>query len=96
MEKREWVISRIPNEQLKTKFITKPLLVGITKLPGSTFFFSSQQLVSAILFILFQRRNNLNGKGHFTVDESVAIKTNLFPALTIDYLFSESPIEACE
>lgn len=40
--------------------------------------------------------NNLNGKGHFTVDESVAIKTNLFPALTIDYLFSESPIEACE
>ena len=37
--------------------------------------------------------NNLNGKGPFTVDESVSIKTILFPSMSIDYLFAEKPIE---
>lgn len=32
--------------------------------------------------------NNLNGRGSFSVDESLAIRNNLFPDLTIDYLFA--------
>ncbi len=32
--------------------------------------------------------NNLNGRGKFSIDESLAIRNNLFPDLTIDYLFA--------
>lgn len=32
--------------------------------------------------------NNLNGRGSFSIDESIAIRNNLFPSLSIDYLFS--------
>lgn len=31
--------------------------------------------------------NNLNGRGAFTIDEAIKIKKNLFPTLSIDYLF---------
>ena len=40
---------------------------------------------------------NLNGKGCFSVDESLAIRDDLFPDLSIDYLFSnESALEKQE
>ena len=32
--------------------------------------------------------NNLNGRGKFSIDESLAIRNNLFPDLSIDYLFA--------
>jgi len=32
--------------------------------------------------------NNLNGKGSFSVDESLAIRDAFFPQMQIDYLFS--------
>lgn len=32
--------------------------------------------------------NNLNGKGSFSVNESLAIRNRFFPELSIDYLFS--------
>lgn len=32
--------------------------------------------------------NNLNGRGKFSIDESLAIRNNLFPNLSIDYLFA--------
>lgn len=32
--------------------------------------------------------NNLNGRGCFSVGESIAIRDNLFPNLSIDYLFT--------
>lgn len=32
--------------------------------------------------------NNLNGRGSFSIDESLAIRDNLFPSMSIDYLFS--------
>lgn len=32
--------------------------------------------------------NNLNGRGKFSIDESLAIRNNLFPDLPIDYLFA--------
>ena len=32
--------------------------------------------------------NNLNGRGKFSIDESLASRNNLFPELTIDYLFA--------
>lgn len=31
--------------------------------------------------------NNLNGRGKFSVEESLAIRSKLFPKLSIDYLF---------
>lgn len=31
--------------------------------------------------------NNLNGRGSFSIDEAIKIKKNLFPMLSIDYLF---------
>lgn len=31
--------------------------------------------------------NNLNGRGKFSVEESLAIRSSLFPKLSIDYLF---------
>lgn len=40
--------------------------------------------------------NNINGRGHFDVDQAVAIRDKLFPKLSIDYLFSESPKSAME
>lgn len=33
---------------------------------------------------------NLNGKGNFSVTEAISIRNNLFPDLSIDYLFSVS------
>lgn len=32
--------------------------------------------------------NNLNGRGKFSIDESIAIRNNLFPEISIDYLFA--------
>ena len=32
--------------------------------------------------------NNLNGRGCFSVDESLKIRDKLFPGLSIDYLFA--------
>lgn len=32
--------------------------------------------------------NNLNGRGRFSIDESIAIRNNLFPGFSIDYLFA--------
>ena len=40
--------------------------------------------------------NNLNGKGSFSVDESLAIRNELFPGLSIDYLFSMDPLRYSE
>lgn len=40
--------------------------------------------------------NNLNGKGSFSVDESLAIRNELFPGLPIDYLFSIDPLRYSE
>jgi hypothetical protein len=34
--------------------------------------------------------NNLNGKGCFSVEESIAIRNTLFPKLSIDYLFAST------
>ena len=31
--------------------------------------------------------NNLNGRGKFSVEDSLKIRNNLFPKLSIDYLF---------
>lgn len=31
--------------------------------------------------------NNLNGRGKFSVEDSLAIRNKLFPKLSIDYLF---------
>ncbi len=33
--------------------------------------------------------NNLNGRGSFSVDEAIKINRIIFPALSIDYLFSK-------
>ena len=41
--------------------------------------------------------NNLNGRGRFSIDESLAIRNALFPSMSIDYLFSpdsETPEKA--
>lgn len=32
--------------------------------------------------------NNLNGRGKFSIDESIAIRNRLFPNASIDYLFA--------
>ena len=32
--------------------------------------------------------NNLNGRGKFSIDESIAIRNKLFPEASIDYLFA--------
>lgn len=32
--------------------------------------------------------NNLNGRGKFSIDESIAIRNKLFPDASIDYLFA--------
>lgn len=32
--------------------------------------------------------NNLNGRGKFSIDESLKIRNSLFPSMSIDYLFS--------
>lgn len=32
--------------------------------------------------------NNLNGRGKFSIDESIAIRNSLFPTISIDYLFA--------
>ena len=32
--------------------------------------------------------NNLNGRGKFSIDESIAIRNKLFPDISIDYLFA--------
>lgn len=32
--------------------------------------------------------NNLNGRGKFSIDESIAIRNAYFPKLSIDYLFA--------
>lgn len=39
--------------------------------------------------------NNLNGRGRFTVEDSLAIRKAFFPELSIDYLFEsdEDPEE---
>ena len=37
--------------------------------------------------------NNLNGRGKFSADEAILIRNNLFPKLTIDYLFSSEAKE---
>lgn len=37
--------------------------------------------------------NNLNGRGKFSIDESFAIRNNLFPDLSIDYLFASADDE---
>lgn len=36
--------------------------------------------------------NNLNGKGSFSVAESLAIRNALFPGFSIDYLFAPDEI----
>lgn len=40
--------------------------------------------------------NNLNGKGKFSIDESIAIRDSLFSGMALDYLFSqeEAPEES--
>ena len=35
--------------------------------------------------------NNLNGRGKFSVADSLSIRNRLFPTLTIDYLFATEP-----
>lgn len=40
--------------------------------------------------------NNLNGRGCFSVDESLAIRNAYFPKLSMDYLFSSTAKEAEE
>lgn len=35
--------------------------------------------------------NNLNGRGKFSVADSLSIRNKLFPTLTIDYLFATDP-----
>ena len=37
--------------------------------------------------------NNLNGRGKFSIDESLAIRDRLFPDLTVDYLFASDEDE---
>ena len=37
--------------------------------------------------------NNLNGRGCFSVDESIAIRDSLFPKASIDYLFASDEDE---
>ena len=37
--------------------------------------------------------NNLNGRGRFSVDESIAIRDNLFPKISIDYLFAPDEVK---
>ena len=39
-------------------------------------------------------RNKLSGKTSLTVQEAVKIKINLFPALTLDYLFTTDENES--
>lgn len=38
--------------------------------------------------------NNLNGRGKFSVADSIAIRNRLFPKLSIDYLFASDSKEA--
>ena len=38
--------------------------------------------------------NNLNGRGRFSIDESLAIRNTLFPDLSIDYLFASDEKES--
>lgn len=40
--------------------------------------------------------NNLNGKGSFSVAESLAIRNAFFPKFSIDYLFSPDDAEENE
>lgn len=36
--------------------------------------------------------NNLNGKGSFSVAESIAIRNTFFPGFSIDYLFAPDDV----
>lgn len=40
--------------------------------------------------------NNLNGRGRFSVDDSLAIRNAFFPKLSIDYLFENDDSENSE